>query len=166
MKTLFALLVIAIALPFGASAQTVKISAKDLKPLEGKLWIGNLTYLDYKSKKRTSIKSNVKITRSAVDKLVWTFDMQYPLEPGANGKDDVKLSADGMTLDGETIVERTKLPDGGLRIVTVKSGQDDGRNSTIRHTYLISKSAFSIKKDVKLEGTDEFFERNIYSWTR
>ena len=142
------------------------IRLKDLKPLEGKTWVGDLTYLDYTSKKKTSIKSNVLITRSRTDQLVWTFDMQYPLEPGANSKEDVKLSADGKTFDGEMVVERINLPDGSLRIVTTKPGKDDNRDATFKHTYLIGKKSFSLRKDVKFDGVEEFFERNTYSWTR
>lgn len=166
MKSLLTFLVITIALAVTAFAQTAKLSAKDLEPLEGKPWTGILTYLDYQSKKPTSIKSNLAISRSTVDQLTWTFDMQYPLEPKANKKDEVKLSSDGGTFDGERVVERTKLPDGVLRIVTTKPGKDDDRSATFRHTYLINKTAFSIRKDVRFDGEKEFFERNTYSWTR
>src|SRR4051794_25702517 len=96
---------ITIVLAFNAAAQNIRISADDLKPLEGKQWIGTLTYLDYRSKEKTSIKSNVTVTRSKSDKLTWMFDMQYPLEPKANSKNEVKLSPDGMTFDGETVIE-------------------------------------------------------------
>lgn len=157
---------VTIALGVTAAAQTARISAKDLKPLEGKQWVGDLKYLDYQSKKPTSIKSNVTITRNAADQLKWTFKMQYPFEPKADSSDDVVLSADGRTFDGEAVIERTKLPDGTLRIVTSKAGKDDNRDATFKHTYLIGKKSFSLRKEVKLAGTGEFFERNIYEWTR
>jgi len=166
MKAILTLFLVTIALAVTTSAQTAKVSASDLKPLEGKQWIGSLTYLDYSSNKKTSIKSNITITRSATDNLTWVFDLQYPLEPGANSKDDAKLSAEGRTFDGESVVERTKLPGGVLKIVTTKPGKDDNRDATFRHTYLIGKAAFSIKKEVRIDGTSEFFERNTYSWTR
>ncbi|MBK8301902.1 MAG: hypothetical protein WBC19_09685 [Pyrinomonadaceae bacterium] len=166
MKILLTLFAVTIALTVTTAAQTAKISAKDLKPLEGDQWIGNLTYLDYQSKKPTSIKSNVTVTRNATDKLKWTFAMQYPLEPKANRTEDIILSPDGKTFDGETVIERTKLPDGMLRIVTSKPGKDDNRPATLRHTYLVGKKTFSIKKEVKLDSETEYFERNTYSWTR
>ena len=165
MKTILPLFVFAIALAFSVSAQT-KISAKDLKPLEGKQWVGDLVYLDYQSKKLTSIKSNVTITRNVADKLKWTFAMQYPFEPKANSTEDVVLSSDGLIFDGENVIERTKMPGGILKIVTTTKGKDDNRDATFRHTYLIGKKAFSIRKDVKFDGETEFFERNTYSWTR
>ena len=166
MKKILFLLIVTATLVCTASAQVAKLSDKDLKPLEGKTWVGDLTYRDYTSKKKTSIKSNVIITRSKTDKLAWTFDMQYPLEPGANNKDEVKLSADGSVFDGEKVVERTNLQDGMLRVVTTKPGQDDHRAATFRHTYLISKKSFSMKKEVKFDGENEFFERNTYNWKR
>ncbi|CAN5503236.1 hypothetical protein BH10ACI2_BH10ACI2_20660 [soil metagenome] len=166
MKPINALLFIAFVFVFSASAQTAKVAAADLKRLEGKTWVGELTYLDYTSKKKTSIKSNVVISRSKTDKLTWIFDMQYPLEPGANSKEEVKLSPDGSVFDGENVVERVPLPDGVLKIVTTKSGKDDRRDSTFRHTYLISKSSFSMRKEVKFDGENEFFERNTYIWKR
>lgn len=164
MKTVIFIFVFSLALMVSASAQTAKITAEDLKPLEGKQWVGDLTYLDYTSKKKTSIKSNVTITRP--NDLTWIFDMQYPLEPNANSKDETKLSADGRTFDGETVIERIELPDGILKIVTTKPGKDDNRDSTFRHVYLIGKKSFSIKKEVKFDGSAEYFERNTYSWTR
>lgn len=164
MKTVIFIFIFSLALIVSASAQTAKISAKDLKPLEGRQWVGDLTYLDYTSKKKTSIKSNVTITRA--NDLTWIFDMQYPLEPNANSKDETKLSADGRTFDGETVIERIELPDGILKIVTTKPGKDDNRDSTFRHVYLIGKKSFSIKKEVKFDGSAEYFERNTYSWTR
>lgn len=92
--------------------------------------------------------------------------MQYPKEPGANKKEDVKLSSDGKTFDGENVIERTKLADGILRVVTSIKGKDDDRDATFRHTYLIGKKSFSIRKDVRFDGETEFFERNTYRWTR
>ena len=166
MKNIAALLVLGFLVVVSVSAQSAKVSPGDLKKLEGDKWVGNLTYLDYKSKKPTSIMSNVTITRSKADELTWIFDMDYPLERGANSKDEVKLSADGMTFYGETVIERTKSPDGTLRIVTTKKGKDDNRESTFRHTYLINKKAFSMRKEVKFDGDAEFFERNTYAWTR
>lgn len=165
MKYLF-ILVAALALAVSTFSQTAKISEKDIRPLEGMQWIGNLAYLDYSSKRKTSIKSKVTITRSTVDKLTWIFDLQYPLEPGANKRDKLKLAANGSIFNSETVIERSKLPGGVLRIVTSKPGKDDNREAMFKHTYLISKNAFSIQKEVKLDGTNEFFERNTYSWTR
>jgi hypothetical protein len=166
MKIILTIALFTIGLALSASAQPARISANDLKPLEGKTWNGSLTYLDYTSKKKTTIRSNINIVRKPSDKFTWIFDLQYPLEPGANSRDEAVLSPDGGSFDGEAVIERTKLPDGSLRFVTQKKGRDDNRDAILRHTYLISKKSFSIRKDVKIEGEQDFFERNTYTWTR
>ncbi len=140
------------------------IAAADLQLLEGAKWIGELTYLDYSSNKRTSIKSNVTISR--IRENTWIFDFEYPLEPKANARKEINLSASGAELDGETVGERKKLADGTLRIVSTSRGKDNGRDATYRKIYLVSKTSFSIKKEVQIDSSSEFFERNTYSWTR
>lgn len=166
MKTFLIFFFVTGMLGISVFSQTPTVSARDLKPLEGRQWTGTLTYLDYTSGKKTTIKSNIVVTRSSSDALSWTFEMYYPLEPAADGKDEVSLSLDGRTFNGEAVIESTKLPGGILRVVTTAPGKDDNRNATIRHTYLIGKRTFSIQKEVKFDGTDEFIERNIYNWER
>jgi hypothetical protein len=166
MKALNLAIVIATVFIVSASAQTVKISPNDLKTLEGAQWIGTLTYLDYGTNKQTSIKSNVTVSRSDNGKLVWTFDYQYPDEPKANSKDEVNLSLDGKMFDGETVIERIKQADGTLKFVTTKEGVDNGKKSLYRFTYLAGKNSFSVKKEVRQEGSAEYFVRNEYAWTR
>lgn len=166
MRSIYVLLFLVFAFVVSASAQTASISARDLKPIEGRQWTGTLTYLDYTSGKKTTIKSNIVVTHSDSDALSWTFEMHYPLEPAADGKDEVKLSLDGRTFDGESVIERTKLSGGILRVVTTGRGKDDNRDAVFRHTYLIGKKTFSIRKEVKFDGSNDFFERNIYTWER
>jgi hypothetical protein len=159
-KLLFAAL-FALALTAGISAQSLKPS--DLKPLEGTKWIGTLTYLDYSSGKPTSIQSDVIVT--AKGKRSWAFAFEYPREPKANNVEDYSLSNDGKTFGGETIISTSKK-NGILTFITTKAGKDSDRPATIRHTFMIGKSRFSIKKEVKIDGEDDYFERNSYLWTR
>ncbi len=166
MKRILTIVFITFTLIAAASAQSARVTEKDLKPLDGKLWTGSLTYIDYTSKNKTTIESNLMVSRSVTHAMTWVFELQYPQESGAGSKDEVRISPDGRSLDGEMVIERTLLPKGVLRIVTTGPGRDDNRNAVFRHTYTISKSAFSIRKEVKFDGTDEFFERNTYSWTR
>lgn len=147
-------------------AQNAVLKPNDLKVLEGSEWVGSLTYRDYSSNKSTEIKSNILVSRSKDDRSSWVFDMRYPLEPKANKASDVRLSADGKNLAGETVVERIKLPGGALKVVTTKPGRDNDRDAVFRFTYLIGPKAFSIRKEVKVNETDGYFERNTYSWTR
>lgn len=147
-------------------AQTPRVIPEDLRPLTGDRWTGTLVYRDYRSNKETSIPSNLKVTQSAEKSLTWTFEYEYPKEPKANSKENVILSEDGTSIDDEKIVERENLAGGVLRLVTERRGKDNNQDALIRHTYLIGKSSFSIKKEVRPEGSAEFFERNRYTWRR
>jgi len=148
------------------TAQTLRINPEDFRPLTGDPWLGTLVYRDYRSNKEVSIPSNLKVTQSAEKKLSWIFEYEYPDEPKANSKENVVLSEDGTKIDDEKIVERESLAGGVLRLVTERRGKDNDQDALIRHTYLIASSSFSVKKEVRPEGSTQFFERNRYSWRR
>lgn len=143
-----------------------KVKTKDLQILTGAQWTGTLTYLDYGTNKKVSIDSNLIVTQSAEDKQSWIFEYQYPKEPKANSKGTITISQDGKIIDGETVTARQNLPGDTLKIVTEKAGTDNDKKAVFRFVYLLSAKSFSIKKEVKYEDADEFFERNEYSWKR
>jgi len=143
-----------------------KLKRSDLQLLTGAQWTGTLTYLDYSTNKKVSIASKLLVTQSSAGKFAWVFDYQYPDEPKANGTKEVILSPDGTTISGEKVVERTKVDGSPLRITTEKTGSENDKQALFRFTYLISAKSFSIKKEVRYEGTTDFIERNQYSWTR
>lgn len=146
--------------------KTPKVNTKDLQRLTRAQWAGTLTYSDYRTNKKVSIRSHLTVTQSAEDKLSWVFEYQYPDEPEADGKETVTISKDGTIIRGETVVERTNLAGDAVRIVAEKRGQDNEKNALFRFTYLLGPESFSIRKEVRYEGTAEFFERNQYSWKR
>ena len=166
MNVLVSIILVASSFPGFVSLDPPKVKSRDLQILMGAQWIGTLTYLDYSRNKPVSIPSKLTVTQSKGDKLSWVFEYQYPDEPKANSEETVTISKDGKTIGGETVVERTKLAGNTLRIVTEKNGMDDNKKSLFRHTYLINANNFSIRKEVRFEGTAEFFERNQYSWRR
>ncbi len=166
MKIIICLLLITSSIFGFVNLKTPKIKSSDFKLLTAGQWKGKLTYQDYRSNKKVSILSNLTVTESNENKLSWIFEYEYPDEPKANKKSIVKISKDGKTFDEETVVERINLPNKTLRIVTTNNGTDNDKPAVFRHTYLLSKQSFSIKKEVKYEGTNEFFERNEYSWIR
>jgi opacity protein-like surface antigen len=172
MQRRIAVIAAAVALAGCASAargpdagQAPVVRPADLERLAGAEWQGTLSYLDYGSGRKTSIRSNVTVTPSG-EPSRWIFAHRYPDEPRADSRDTVVLAADGRTLAGETVVERATLADGTLRIVTEKPGRDNDRPATFRYTYLIAPARVSIRKEVRVDGTAEFFERNEYAWTR
>lgn len=166
MKILIFTLLIAASFAGLGFGYAPKVKTKDLQRLTGAQWKGTLTYLDYGRNKKVSIPSNLTVAQTAGDNLSWDFAYQYPDEPKADSKDKITISKDGKIIDGETIVERKNLAGDTLRIVTEKAGTDNDKKALFRFTYLLGKTSFSIKKEVKYDDATEFFERNEYSWTR
>jgi hypothetical protein len=146
----------------GATAQA-GLTAGDLKVLEGAEWVGTLTYLDYSSNKQTSIKSNVRFTPDKEG--TWTAEYSFPDEPKANSRSAFTVSADGTMLNGQKIVGLGSKGD-VLKIITTAEGMDSDKKAAFRFTYYVSRNTLIIRKQVKLEGTEKFFERNVYNWSR
>lgn len=166
MKLLVLTLTLTSALAALAIPQTARLTAEDLRRLTGAQWTGTLSYLDYRSNKKTTIQSSLKVTRVEGNESSWLFEYTYPAEPKANGRRVVKLEEGGTVIDGETIVERTRLDGDAFKVVTEKRGKDNDRDALFRYTYTFGASSFSILKEVRPEGASEFFERNRYSWHR
>lgn len=140
----------------------------DIDRLAGPGWAGTLTYRDYTTEARTTIKAAPLVLRlvdAADGGAQWDFRMAYADEPHANSGDTLRLSADGRRLRGAAIVERQPLSDGRLRLVTEQEGRDNERPATIRTVYVIGERAASLQKLVRYEGGD-YFERHIYEWLR
>jgi hypothetical protein len=152
---------------FGSvSFNEARIKRDDLQVLTGTQWSGTLTYLDYRSKKKVSIPANLNVRPNGDDKWSWIFEYEYPDEPHANSREVVRLSKDGRSLNGEVVMERLSLADNTIRFVTEKKGQDNNRSASIRFTYSLDAKSFSIRKEVRYEGEDQFFERNGFDWKR
>ncbi len=149
-----------------ATGQNAVLTPEDLKLFEGPKWTGTLTYLDYRSNKRTSIKSNLTVTQKANTQLTWTFAYEYPDEPKANDSSDAVLEDGGRKFFGENVIEKKYLPGETLRMVTTQPGTDNGKKALFRYTYLINAKSLSITKEVQVEGSSDWFERNEYRWVR
>jgi hypothetical protein len=166
-------------------ATSDRVLPEDLAMLEGDLWRGTLTYLNYKEPTRSSIPSNLRVSKSTDGTWMWATG--YDEEPHANSAAAVLLEQGGTVLVSgkdstrERVIERTAMYRGDgapteenfakrearvVRIVTESSGQDDNRAATIRRVYVISAREFSVEKLVRFEGTEVFFERHVYRWRR
>ena len=145
---------------------TARALPADLDLLTGPAWHGTLTYLDYQSRKPVSIRSTLLVTRLPGSARRWEERLGYDDEPHANRAEVVTLSDDGRVLDGQEVVAREALPDGGVRVVTEAEGEDDNRPARFRHVYLLGARESSLQKLVRFAGTLEFFERNRYAWKR
>jgi hypothetical protein len=166
MKTLILALLLG-SLFFGSiPSKEARIKRGDLQILTGAKWSGTLTYLDYRSKKKVSIPANLNVRANGEDKWSWIFEYEYPDEPQANNREIVRLGKDGKSLNDEVVLERISLPENTVRFVTEKKGEDNNRSAAIRFTYSLGANRFSIKKEVRYEDEDQFFERNGFDWKR
>lgn len=138
---------------------------KDFKRLT-KFWEGTLTYLDYSSGEAYSMPANVLITHIP-QSTSFIFKHTYPNESSANSTDTIIISTDGSLIDSETVISRKKLKKGTIEIITEEIGIDgnDNRQATFRHTYLISKKIFTIRKEVQFTGETNWIKRHEYSYS-
>ncbi len=148
-----------------AIAQTRNVSTKDFISGEG-YWKGTLTYLDYSSGKPFSMPADVVLRTTTKGMVIFSYS--YPNEPKANGNDTMYISADGSMIDGAKVVDRSVMEDGAIKIVTDKEGADgnEGKKAVIRHYYIIGKSIFQSRKEVRFEGTEKWIKRNEYLFAR
>ena len=161
MKNIFLLIAIFIFSFTSILKAQKEITPTDIKILSGEKWVGELTYLDYSSHKKTTILSDL-IVEPTNDSMVWIFKNIYPKEPKANGDSKIIISKKGKIIDGEKVIERIQLSPDALKIVTTKSKD----KKQFRYTYLIAADKFSISKEEKGKTDKDFFERNVYQYSR
>ena len=140
----------------------------DVDRLVGPGWSGTLTYRDYTTDARTTIKAALLLTKlpDATDASArWDLRIAYADEPHANSGDTISLAADGRRFRRATVVERTVLPSGEVQVVTEEEGDDNNRPARVRLVYRISERKASLQKMIRYEG-GEYFERHIYEWVR
>lgn len=166
MKALILALLLGSQIFGSVSLNEARINREDLQILTGTQWTGTLTYLDYRSKKKVSIPANLNVTPNVEDTWSWVFEYVYPDEPKANSREIVRLTKDGRSMNDEVVLERISLPDNTVRFVTEKKGKDNDRSAVIRFTYLLNAKSFSIRKEVRYEDEEQFFERNSFDWKR
>lgn len=159
--------VILLLLFFYAFSPLERVSVKDFKPAFGS-WAGTLTYLDYSSGKSFSMPAKVIISRDKTNKHQLILAFNYPDEPKANANDTLVISKDGLAIDGAMVISKEVTNSKGMKIITEKEGVDgnDNRKAIIRHLYIITKTTFLSRKEVKFEGFKEFILRNEFSLRR
>ena len=139
------------------------VRSADFAPVVGDDWVGSLTYLDYSSGERTSIpvKAQVKI----VDDATILYRIQYPGEEQYNAQAPLRIKKKGREFDGQRVTHRLSNKR-RLKIITQGTGTDDNKPADIQIVYEIRPDTFSIKKNVRFDGVDEFFNRNVYRFER
>lgn len=159
------LFILAICVSTIAAAQTPQISIKDFETLKGN-WKGTLRYLDYGSNKQVTIPANLLVAINGAHEF--SLSVYYTQEPDHNAVDKYGIKDSGTLLNEERVVERNVRADGGVVISTEARGTDgnDSKPSLFRYTYTITKNSFTLLKQVKHDGEDQYFERSQYSFTR
>lgn len=169
MKQKAALLFLAVVLlmpAFGFAQKNACQLIRDFTGLEG-TWKGSLTYLDYQSGNPYTMPADLEIRRiGKTDDF--NFIHIYPDEKNANSTEVVSISKDDKTIGTGKVVSREKLADGNIRIITENKDKDgnEGKEATIRQTYTLGKSSFSIRKDVLFTGDSQWIKRHEYTYMR
>jgi hypothetical protein len=139
-------------------------SAEDFRVVVGGGWNGHLSYLDYSSEALSKIPVEIEIDEPSGRAL--GYSIKYPGEMQYNSREKINLSRDGRRLNGGLIVARKRNENGDLVLVTTDQGTDDNRRADVRVTYVIGSTAFSISKEIRFEGENDYFLRNQYSLFR
>ena len=143
-----------------------RVRFDDIQQLVGRRWTGTLTYMDFSSKKTTSIPSTLTVVRDSSQPATWVWNIGYTDEPQYDSGLSVTLREDGRFLQDERVLRRRKSADGSVEIVTETKGKDDNRPAILRHVYRFGRTEASRQLLVKVEGSSTFFQRHIYRWSR
>jgi uncharacterized membrane protein YphA (DoxX/SURF4 family) len=146
------------------SAQDAAILKEDIAMIQGK-WQGSLTYRDFKSGKDVTMPCNLnlEVKKNGKD-LVMNY--QYPDNAGWNSSDNITISADGRSINGDKITSRKKLDDGNVEIIIESKGQDGSTPATIRQIITFGPTTFTLTRQVQYMTTGEKFQRNQYKWVK
>lgn len=149
---------------FYSSAKAQVLQIKDLSSSLGN-WEGKLTYLDYASGKPYTMSANIKISLTE-DNNGYIMGFEYPKEPHANAMDTTYIL--NNLFGNEKIVAFKNDKSGDFSLVTEKNGIDgnEHQKAILRHTYLLSANTYTIVKDVKFDGTDQWIKRHEYVFTK
>lgn len=151
---------------YGSAQDVNKISETDFSQIKG-TWKGTLTYLDYTTGKPFTMRADIEIVQIG-ESNKFIFSNSYPDEPNANSADTVTISEDGLYLDYQTVVSKNVLADGETAIITEMSGKDGNENNPaqIRHTYILGKNVFKIKKEILFIGETDWIKRHEFNYSR
>ena len=139
-------------------------------------WAGTLTYTDYSddtSRTTLTFRASASPRREGSDRegvrLNITF-VEPDGSPGGQGRRDLanlqgRTDRVGYGGDQWAVLRRTARPDGFTLVIEGRE-QDNNRPATVRHTLTLRDGVFTDRKEVRYDGTDAFFERNLFRFTR
>jgi len=151
-------------------AQTVAVSNSDFSAFNS-TWTGKLTYLNYADdKSHFSIPCTLEtFYKKGKLKTVIVYDELDKKGKKMKNKSSFSISKDGkyflMGNDKWKIISNEKA-NGNLKIVATKNGKDNEQKAEMRITFVLENmKSISWKKDVRYEGTNDFFNRNQFSFS-
>ena len=141
-----------------------KITSEDLKIVIGN-WKGSITYLDYQTNKPFTMPANLNVTQGTSENILLLNNI-YPNEPKANSSYKIKIAKNGMLLNKNLVTSRKELENGRIKIQTEHEAKDDNKKALLRHTYVISKDSFLVRKEVQFEEADDWIKRSECNYSR
>ena len=128
-------------------------------------WKGTLTYVDYGTNKPFKMPANVTVKQGKNEYLIQLL-YSYPKEPNANSKEKIRISKDGLQVNKTPVKSRQTLANNEVKIITEYYGKDNNQRALIRNIYILGPKRFIIRKEVKFDGSKDWFMRNEYNFTR
>lgn len=135
-------------------------------------WIGQLQYLNYGDDK-SIVKIPCTLKTYYMDgKINSTVEFNEKDGNGKKMRSEAKfyLSEDGkhFMIDQEKWeIISTKNTDQIIEIIAKKRGKDNNRGAVMKTTWTLEKgNSITWKKDVRYDGTKEFFNRNIFTFSK
>ena len=141
-----------------------QITPEDLKSIVG-TWDGSITYVDYQTNKPFTMAANLVVEQGRNENTL-VLNNFYPNEPKANNSEKIKVSNNGTMLNRHLVTRREELENGHIQIQTEHNGKDDNKKAQIRHTYIIGKKVFLIRKEVQFSPGEEWIKRSEFSYNR
>ena len=174
MKNLFRITVLPIAFLVAnfTFAQNFEVSNNDLLAMADQTMNGQLTYLNY-SDDSSSETLNCELTTS-VEKGRLQIRVLFE-EKNKKGKpyrhnSSLKISKDRKTLlmgKESWKVLKSKKESSIVTLVVYKKGRDNNRDADMQMTVILnSNGKISWKKEVRYEGAEKLFQRNLYSFSK
>lgn len=138
--------------------------------LEGE-WSGTLTYTDFSDDLSTSTLICSMNAEWEKNKGIISIGFEEP-----NGKvyydkakikiydDDKSVKFDGVLYSIDEFTNDTSMDNWKLILTTI--GKDNRRSALIKQSIVLEGERLSLIKEIKYDGTDEFFTRNIYNFKK
>ena len=152
-------------------AQNTAVQNSDFATINQQ-WVGQLQYLNYGDDKSiVAIPCSLKtdFTKGKVNSII-EFD-----ELDKNGKKMINKAKFYLSKNGKYFmmdkekweIISTENTAKTIQIIATKKGEDNGRSAEMKITWLLEKGkSLSWKKDVRYEGTNNFFNRNNFTFSK